>query len=55
MKDKPIKIRREWVRHPATRIKEGQINKDICEQCGAYRSNPELCKKCYDDMQIGGA
>ena len=51
---KEVKIRREWTRHPATRVKEDNESKDICEQCGAYRHDPMLCQGCEGE-HIGGA
>jgi len=45
-KDKPIKIRRTWTRHPAEKIKEDEKKKDICEKCGLYLTKPECCKDC---------
>jgi len=43
---KSPKIRREWVRHPATKIKESKKNKDECEECGAYKIEPMMCANC---------
>ena len=55
-KDKPIKIRRTWTRHPAERIKEDKKAKDVCENCLAYLTNPESCQECeYESEQIGNA
>lgn len=63
MKDKPIKIRRTWTRHPSERIKEDKDKRDYCQLCGAYKTDPEACILCekdneveeYYDNQVGGA
>jgi len=55
-KEKPIKIRRTWTRHPAERIKEDKVKKDLCEDCGAYLTNPECCQGCEQGTeQVGNA
>ena len=56
-KDKPIKIRKTWTRHPAERIKEDKKAKDNCELCGRYLTDPEACFYCdsEDIEQVGGA
>ena len=45
-KDKPIKIRRTWDRHPAERIKENKERKEQCESCDLWRTDPEACVWC---------
>lgn len=46
MKDKPIKIRREWNINPRERIREDKPALDICEKCGKYKTNPKACLEC---------
>lgn len=55
-KNKQIKIRRTWTRHPAERIKEDKEHKDHCELCGLYLRDPEACIWCsFDETeQVGG-
>jgi len=63
MKNKPIKTRRTWTIHPATRIKENDLKLDYCQICGLYKKDPEKCILCdkdneaeeYYDNQVGGA
>jgi hypothetical protein len=50
-KQKEIKIRREWVRHPATRIKKDKDKKDYCQICGLYKTEPEKCFMCEKDVE----
>lgn len=50
---KDVKIRREWTRHPATRVKEDKEREDFnpCEGC------TEPCDYCcyFEDNRAGGA
>ena len=51
-KDKPIKIRRIWTRHPAEKIKENEDRKEHCELCGLYKTDPEACVYCnFDEIK----
>jgi hypothetical protein len=55
-KPKEIKIRRTWTRHPAERIKENNKAKDVCEECGAYLTDPFFCQGCEQETeQVGNA
>ena len=55
-KDKRIRIRRSWTRHPAERIKEDKGVKDNCELCGLYKTGSEACFWCsFDESEpVGG-
>jgi len=46
MKDKPIKIRKEWQINPVERIREDKLSLDICEKCMKYKTNPKACIIC---------
>ena len=54
MKNKPIKIRRTWTRHPAERIKENKKKEDLnpCKGCKYFLTIE--CDYC-DNLQLGGA
>ena len=59
MKNKSIKIRKTWNRHPAEKVKEDASEVlNACELCGLYKTNPDICKGCeYDEEidQVGNA
>jgi hypothetical protein len=42
------KIRKVWEINPKERIKEPKFPKDECEECGLYKSDPEICMYCED-------
>lgn len=49
------KTRKTWEINPKSRVKEDKEVKDMCEECGLYRCDPECCIYCDEIVTRGNA
>jgi len=48
------KTRQTWEINPKSRVKEDKKEKDMCEECGLYETDPEACMNCDETLDTQG-